>query len=60
MERDEVCVCGHPQSMHRSYGCTASRVNTDPKKSSADPKKPVERLWCQCKGFEAQKAVGAR
>jgi hypothetical protein len=24
MVRDEICVCGHPQSMHRTYGCNGS------------------------------------
>ena len=34
MERNEMCVCGHPQSLHRAYGCTGSRFNPDPKKKT--------------------------
>jgi hypothetical protein len=44
MERIELCVCGHPQSFHRTYGCTGTRPNPDPKKT--------DRLWCQCKAFQ--------
>lgn len=51
MVRDEICVCGHPQSWHRTYGCTVLRPNPDPKKT--------DRVLCQCKKFEAQKAAHA-
>jgi hypothetical protein len=51
MVRDEVCVCGHPQSLHRTYGCNGSKPNLDPKKT--------ERVFCQCKAFQAQKAAHA-
>jgi hypothetical protein len=51
LHHDDVCVCGHPQSLHRSYGCTGTRPNPDPKKA--------ERLWCQCKAFQAQKVARA-
>jgi hypothetical protein len=51
MLRDELCVCGHPQSLHRTYGCTGTRPNPDPKKT--------DRLWCQCKAFQAQKVARA-
>jgi hypothetical protein len=46
MDRDELCVCGHPQSSHRTYGCTTWRPNPDPKKT--------DRIWCQCKGFQSK------
>src|SRR5215469_12316743 len=49
MERTEMCVCGHPQPSHRTYGCTGSRPNPDPKKS--------DRLWCQCKMFQPPKLL---
>ena len=32
MVRDEICVCGHPQSLHRTYACNGSHPNPDPKK----------------------------
>ncbi len=32
MASDEICVCGHPQSLHRTYGCNGSHPNPDPKK----------------------------
>ena len=51
MLRDEVCVCGHLLSLHRSYGCTGTRPNPDPGKTN--------RLWCQCKAFQAQKIAHA-
>jgi hypothetical protein len=35
MERDEMCICGHPQSAHRTYGCTGSSPNPDLKKTYA-------------------------
>ena len=47
--QDEICVCGHRQSLHRSYGCNGTRPNPDPKKT--DP------VGCQCKAFQAQKAA---
>jgi len=46
MLRIEMCVCGHSQSMHRTYGCAALRPNPDPKKT--------DRVPCKCKAFEAQ------
>jgi hypothetical protein len=52
VERNEMCACGHPQSLHRTYGCTGTRSNPDPKKT--------DRVWCQCKAFQAQKAAHAR
>lgn len=51
MERDEICVCGHYKSVHRTYGCTVWKQNPD--------KKQPERVWCQCKGFVARKAAAA-
>ena len=51
MLRDEVCVCGHPLWLHRSYGCTGTRPNPDPNKT--------DRLWCQCKTFEVRKVAHA-
>jgi hypothetical protein len=51
MLRNEICICGHPLSSHRTYGCTALRPNPDPKKSG-----PV---YCHCKRFEVQKAARA-
>lgn len=51
MVRNEVCVCGHPQSSHRTYGCTAMRPNPDLKKT--------ERISCPCKAFQAQKTAHA-
>jgi hypothetical protein len=51
MIRAELCVCGHPQSAHRTYGCTGARPNPDPKKN--DP------VLCHCKKFQAQKAARA-
>jgi hypothetical protein len=44
MERDELCVCGHAQPMHRTYGCTGWQPNPDPKKT--------DHVWCQCKMFQ--------
>jgi len=35
MNRDEMCVCGHPQSLHKIYACTGSRSNPTPKKPTA-------------------------
>lgn len=52
MALNDKCVCGHLQSEHRTYGCTASRPNPD-------PKKPY-RILCGCKAFQAQKAACAR
>ena len=52
MNREEKCVCGHPQSAHRTYGCTASIPSPDPKKTN--------RIYCKCKTFQAEKAAGAR
>jgi hypothetical protein len=49
MARDEICVCGHPQSLHRTYGCNGSHPNPDPKKT--------ERVFCQCKAFQKPKAA---
>jgi hypothetical protein len=46
---DEICVCGHPQSLHRTYGCNGSRPNPDPKKT--------DRVFCQCKEFQKRKAA---
>lgn len=51
MVRTDICLCGHPQSDHRTYGCTASRPNPD-------PKKPY-RILCQCKVFQVQKIARA-
>jgi hypothetical protein len=51
MLRNEVCICGHPQSLHRTYGCTGTRPNPDPKKT--------DRLWCKCKAFQAPKVAHA-
>jgi hypothetical protein len=51
MERNEMCICGHPQRLHRNYGCTGSRFNPDPKRT--------ERRWCLCRGFLAQKVAHA-
>src|SRR5215469_3894226 len=51
MQRDEICVCGHPQFLHRSYGCLGTRPNPDLKKT--------EHLECECKAFKARKAAHA-
>lgn len=51
MVRTDICVCGHPHSDHRTYGCAASRPNPD-------PKKPY-RILCQCKVFQAQRVARA-
>ena len=48
---DEICVCGHPQSLHRSYGCNGTHPNPNP-----DPKKTA-RVGCQCKAFQKPKAA---
>jgi hypothetical protein len=32
MVHDEICVCGHPQSLHRTYGCNGPHPNPDPQK----------------------------
>ena len=55
MHQDEKCVCGHLQSAHRTYGCTATKPN--PSKSR---EKEPNRIFCQCKAFQAQKAAAAR
>ncbi len=49
MASDEICVCGHPQSLHRTYGCNGSHPNPDPKKS--------DRVGCLCKAFQKRKAA---
>jgi len=49
--RDEICVCGHPQSLHRTYGCNGWRPNPDLKKT--------ERIGCECKTFKVGKAAHA-
>jgi hypothetical protein len=69
MERNEMCVCGHPQSLHRTYGCTGTRANPDPKKNttefganakhSKNPKLPTvsheeQRLTPHDSGHESQ------
>jgi hypothetical protein len=46
MASNEICVCGHPQSAHRTYGCIGSQENT--------------RTWCQCKTFRARIAILSR
>jgi hypothetical protein len=51
IERSDMCTCGHPQSTHRTYGCTAWTPNPDPKKT--------ERVWCQCKAFQSRKVQKA-
>jgi hypothetical protein len=51
MEREKTCICGHPQSSHRTYGCTASRPNPEAKKS--------DRVWCKCKAFQEKQASKA-
>jgi len=51
MQRDEICVCGHPQSLHRTYGCIGMLASPDAKRT--------ERLFCQCKEFKARKAAHA-
>jgi hypothetical protein len=32
MVHDEICVCGHPQSLHRTYDCNGPHPNPDPQK----------------------------
>lgn len=49
MIRAELCICGHPPSAHRTYGCTGTHPNPDAKKT--DP------VLCNCKKFQAQKAA---
>ena len=51
MQCDETCVCGHPQSLHRTYGCNGTLPNPDLKKT--------ERIGCQCKAFQKGKAAHA-
>jgi hypothetical protein len=51
MQRDELCVCGHPQSLHRTYGCNGTLPNPDLKKTN--------RVGCPCKAFKAGKAAHA-
>jgi hypothetical protein len=46
---DEICVCGHPQSLHRTYGCNGSHPNPDPKKT--------DRVFCHCKAFQKRNAA---
>lgn len=58
MTRDEVCVCGHLHSTHRTYGCTATKPNPDAGKKKNVP----DRIFCQCKRFQATsqaRAAGA-
>jgi hypothetical protein len=33
MLRDEICVCGHPLSLHKCYACNGKLPNPDPKKT---------------------------
>lgn len=47
--RDQLCVCGHLQPFHRTYGCTGSRPNPDAKKT--------DRTWWQCKAFHAKELM---
>jgi hypothetical protein len=51
MVRDEMCVCGHPQSLHRTYGCNGTLPSPDLKKTN--------RVFCQCKAFQKRKAAHA-
>jgi hypothetical protein len=51
MVRDEICVCGHPQSLHKTYGCNGWQPNPDHNKT--------DRLWCQCKTFQKRKVAHA-
>lgn len=57
MARDEICICGHFQSTHRTYGCTVSKPNPDANKKKNAP----DRIFCQCKAFQvtARKAAHA-
>jgi hypothetical protein len=32
MQRNEVCVCGHPTSLHRSYGLHRHTTESSPRK----------------------------
>jgi hypothetical protein len=48
MAQSELCVCGHPQSSHRTYGCAALRPNPDPKKTYV--------VLCGCEKFQEKKA----
>jgi hypothetical protein len=47
MLRDEVCLCGHSLSFHRTYGCTGTRPNLDRKKT--DQCKTFNRFLYRCK-----------
>jgi hypothetical protein len=49
MDRDELCVCGHPHSLHRTYACTGWRRDADPKKT--------DRIWCQCRVFRSRQLL---
>ena len=51
MHRDETCVCGHPQSLHRTYGCNGTLPNPDLKKT--------DRVGCPGKEFKAKKTAHA-
>jgi len=51
MDRVELCVCGHPQALHRTYGCTGWHPNADPKKT--------DRVWCQCRIFHAKQLIAS-
>lgn len=40
---NEICVCGHPQSVHRTYGCIAYEGQN--------------RGCCQCKAFRPRAPI---
>lgn len=44
---DAKCVCGHPASSHRTYGCIGS---------STDPSKKHGRIYCECRAFKSAAA----
>jgi hypothetical protein len=48
---EKICTCGHPQSLHRTYGCIAS--------SHSSPKDD-KRSFCKCKSYTPAKTTERR
>jgi hypothetical protein len=52
MQPDEICVCGHPQSLHRRYGCNGTLPNPDLKKT--------ERIGCPVQRIQSAESRSRR
>jgi hypothetical protein len=58
MLRDEVCVCGHPLWLHRSYGCTGTRPNPDPKGPASLAPCPRYEKTVQVTRYDRDRSTG--